>query len=130
MNRIIRLSNQGIYLSDVINQILSTNKLPKRPQEPKLNTTTPTKEQIKLYQTLSDNYPNLVEKYLKEKEKYRVEDKRIQDEIKEAIWEDTGLCFIPEQYREKVWSFAWNKKHSYGYAELINFLQDLVDIFE
>ena len=130
MNRISKLTKQGIDLTIAIDSIQAINKLPKRPQEPKLNTTTPTKEQMELYQTLSDNYPSLVEKYLKEKEEYRIENNKIQDEIKEAIFEDTGLGYIPKQYQEKIWSFAWNEKHSGGYNDVISFLNELVEIFD
>jgi len=106
MNRVLELKKYKDYLSDCIEEVLATNKLPKRPQEPKLNTTTPTKEQMELYQTLSDNYPSLVEKYLKEKEEYRIENDKIQAEIKEAIFEETGLGYIPKQVPVKDLEFC------------------------
>ena len=130
MNRVLELKKYKDYLSDCIQEVLATNKLPKRPQEPKLNTATPTKEQIEWYQQASDNYPSLLEKYLKEREDYRIENDKIQDELKEAIFEETGLSYIPRQYQEKIWSLAWREKHSGGYSDVISFLNDLVDIFE
>lgn len=36
---------------------------------------------------------------------------------------------IPEQYRDKVWSYAWSDGHSNGYSEVFNILCSLVEIF-
>jgi len=130
MNRVIELAKKEEYLSKAIEKILDTNVFPKRPQEPKLNTFNPTKEQLDYYQQALDTYPILVDRFLRLREEYREENKCIQAEIKEAIWEDTGLNFIPEQYREKVWNLAWNEKHSHGYVEVISFLYNLVEVFQ
>lgn len=37
---------------------------------------------------------------------------------------------IPEQYREKIYNFAWDLGHAYGYKEVLLYLQDLADIFK
>lgn len=53
----------------------------------------------------------------------------IEQEIEARIKEDSGLNSIPEQYRDKVWRYAWDQGHSAGYHEVQNHLVNLVGIF-
>jgi len=46
------------------------------------------------------------------------------------ICQDAGLNNIPEKYRSKVFSYAWERNHSYGYHDVRSALCELVDIFE
>ena len=45
------------------------------------------------------------------------------------IREKSGLNDIPEDKRSKVYSLAWDRGHSSGYAEVYNELVSLVDLF-
>jgi len=54
----------------------------------------------------------------------------IEQEVEARIKEDSGLNSIHEQYRDKVWSYAWQKGHSSGYGEVSNILCELVSIFQ
>jgi hypothetical protein len=49
--------------------------------------------------------------------------------IENLIREESGLNFIPEQYRDRVYAHAWQTGHSSGYSEVYNHLCELVDIF-
>lgn len=37
---------------------------------------------------------------------------------------------VPEQYRSKVYSVAYDRGHAYGSNEVFSVLQDLISIFE
>jgi len=50
--------------------------------------------------------------------------------IVEWMKENSGLNDIPEQYRSKVYSLAYERGHSSGYYEVMNNLLDLVHIFD
>lgn len=54
----------------------------------------------------------------------------IEQEVETRIKEDSGLNSIPEQYRDKVWRYAWEEGHSAGYHEVQIHLINLVDIFQ
>ena len=53
----------------------------------------------------------------------------IENVIVEFIKEMSGLNDIPEQYRDKVYSKAYEYGHSSGLSEVYNTLLDLVEIF-
>lgn len=50
--------------------------------------------------------------------------------IEDYIYESVNIESIPEKYRDKVKSYAWERSHSYGYSEYYNVLLGLIDIFE
>jgi hypothetical protein len=50
--------------------------------------------------------------------------------IVEWMKENSGLNDIPEQYRSKVYSLAYERGHSSGHSEVMSNLIDLVHIFE
>ncbi len=54
----------------------------------------------------------------------------VQSEMKCIICDESGLNDIPEQYRDKVYSKAWQDGHSGGYIEVYNELLDLVALFK
>ena len=37
---------------------------------------------------------------------------------------------VPEQYRDKLWEYAYMQGHSCGYQEVYNYMLDLVEIFK
>ena len=90
----------------------------------------------------SDNI-KMVKEHLQNLEKYE-EDKKaynaaveknapVNDEINEVfleyLKEKSGLNTIPKQYRDKVYSYAYQQGHSSGYGEVSSYLIELVDIF-
>jgi len=54
----------------------------------------------------------------------------VEHEITDLINRESGLLNIPEQYRAKIWSIAWEEGHSAGYHEVYQWLCRLVEIFE
>lgn len=55
--------------------------------------------------------------------------RKVNELIETLIREESGLNLIPEQYRDKVYAYAWQTGHSSGYSEVYNHLSELVDIF-
>lgn len=47
--------------------------------------------------------------------------------IREYIDKESGLNDIPEKYRDKVRSYAWERGHSGGYGEYYNVLCGILD---
>ena len=79
-----------------------------------------------------------LEKYEKEKEEWDKKEKKYKDienatswELEEYMKKQSGLySSVPEKYRSKVYSHAWQEGHSNGYYEVYLHLQELVEIFE
>ena len=81
-------------------------------------------------------YADLLEKWEIEKEAWDLRKKECQKifndidfVIESFIKEEAGLDSVPEQYRDKVWSKAWEMGHSDGYYSVYQKLESLVDIF-
>lgn len=100
-----------------------------KPVQPKLKSQTPTEEELKVYKTQIREYEVALDKYKTEDAFYRKEGSRLFDLLEEKIKEDSGLNDIPEQYRNKVYSYAWEQGHSSGFGEVYNYLCSLVNIF-
>ena len=81
-------------------------------------------------------YGSVLAQYEKELEEYKlteVLDRSIRNSIDNIIVEfikyEAGLDNIPMQYRDKVYSYAYSKGHSYGHHEIYNELVQLIEIF-
>ena len=101
-----------------------------RPIRPILHTNTPNKEELEEYNSKLDVYTKESAEYEKSVNAYKEEFVRLYGLLEDMIKEDSGLNTIPEQYRDKVYSYAYQQGHSSGYGEVYNYLLDLVDIFE
>ena len=108
---------------------LGNMKYPKKPHEPRLLSFKPSVEDIENYQKQLDEYSSLLESYKEAKKIYDEVSNTIASIKEEMIRDDSGLNNIPEQYREKVYSVAWNNGHSDGYISVYNHLCELVEIF-
>jgi len=65
------------------------------------------------------------------KEAYNEHNRTINNVIVDYIKDVSGLnTVVPKQYRDKVYSYAWQESHSNGYHEVYLTLIDLVEIFE
>lgn len=49
--------------------------------------------------------------------------------LEQFIKHEADLDSVPEQYRAKLYSYAWERGHSSGYSEVYGCLEDLVAIF-
>lgn len=65
----------------------------------------------------------------KDKDEYNKVSSEIGHLMEEFIRERSGLNSIPEQYRDKVYSNAYQSGHSSGMSQVFNDLLDLVEIF-
>jgi hypothetical protein len=99
---------------------------PTKPIEPKNGTP----EDYKKYATEMLGYSELLGEYKTLLTEYNKALSEGDVVFQAFIWKNTGLnTEVPEQYRSKVWSMAYQLGHSYGYSEIQNYLLDLVDIF-
>jgi hypothetical protein len=100
-----------------------------KPRAPLLMNNKPTKEAVERYTIAVEQYTLDLAEYKTKDEVYRAESLRLWNLLENKIKEDSGLNDIPEQYRDKVYSYAYQQGHSSGYSEVYNYLLDLVDIF-
>jgi len=103
-------------------------KYPTKPIKPRLEQKHASGDAI-IYANSLNKYEIDYEKYKLELEKYNKETAKINTAIEEYIKDASGLNTIPEQYRDKIYSYAYGQGHSSGYIEVYNELCNLVDIF-
>lgn len=100
-----------------------------KPYEPKLKNLKPTGEEISEFLAKNEIYKKDLEEYKTKDNFYKQESRRLYDLLEEKIKEDSGLNDIPEQYRDKVYSYAYREGHSSGYGAVYSILINLVEIF-
>lgn len=98
------------------------------PTKPKLNNKHSAAEAM-VYGTLLADYEYVMEAYRKESKKINEYNNAINTIITDYICMEAGLQDIPEQYRSKVWSKAYQDGHSEGHIGIYNNLLELIDIF-
>ena len=96
---------------------------PSRPTKDNSETLTVYLKEIKGYEINKGIYDREWEEAQAESEFYTLI-------LAEYMKELSGLNDIPEQYRNKVYCYAWSEYHSNGLSEIYNHLLDLVDIFK
>lgn len=89
-----------------------------------------TSEDVGKYQKNLQHFEKLYDNYKLEKEQYNTNRSKIESVIVEYIKDVAGLDTIPEQYREKVYSKAYEDGHSSGYYEVFLKLISLLEIFD
>ena len=110
-----------------IEEKLAERKYAEKPVKPKM--TGNTSEDAKKYAIDLEDYEFQMDVYRELRVECAAHNLAIEQEIESRIKEDSGLNSIPEQYRDKVWSYAWSQGHSAGYHEVQNHLVNLVGIF-
>ncbi len=124
------LQQLSVYLAEKEIKTYLNDLYPHRPEEPKLRNVTPTEEELSIFLAEKEEYQKLSKEYETNNDFYESESKRLYDILDDIIREDSGLNGIPEQYRDKVYSYAYENGHSSGYIEIYNYLLDLVEIFK
>lgn len=104
----------------------SENPNPNRPPTPPLDD--PGK--LRTYADAIEKWNIEIEEWKKTRQKETEYNNKISDAISKYIQDESGLNSIPEQYRSKVYAYAWDQGHSSGYYEVYNYLISLVDIFK
>ena len=79
-------------------------------------------DEMEEYEKLKSNFKNVKGAYTRARNE-------VDTLIEQLIGEESGLNSIPEQYRTKVYGYAYEQGHSRGYSEIYNYLCSLVDIF-
>lgn len=107
-----------------LNQELEFPKTPKKPIANISNSSNAKQYAIEL-EEYEKKYAEYEVRYFEYKKvKFAIENVAV-----EFIKEMSGLNEIPEQYRDKVYSKAYEYGHSSGLSEVYNTLVDLVEIF-
>lgn len=103
---------------------------PSMPSKPRL-TKNPNAEEARKYANEVDNFEFVMAQYRKEKEAYSAISSPLECLFTDLTKDLSGLnTSVPEQYRDKVYSYAYQRGHSSGHSEILNCLYDLVAIFE
>ena len=104
---------------------------PTKPYKPQLKVISPSLEDINTYIEELERYTKEKDKYDRDWSTYTVKKNDIESKIEKLIKEESGLnTVVPEKYRDKVYSHAWEEGHSNGYYEVYLHLYKLVNIFE
>lgn len=124
-------NSDSMSIHDITNKVISSNeyKYPETLVIPKLSHNH-TSVDAKKYAEDLELYENEKKSYHEKLNLHRNESYRLESLIEEFIKEESGLNTIPEYYREKVYSYAYEQSRSNGYSELFNTLRDLIYIFE
>jgi hypothetical protein len=88
-----------------------------------------TSDDVFIYGNLLKGYEDQMEKYKADKAVYDQANHDIESVIEEYVKSEAGLDDVPEQYRAKVYSYAYQEGHSSGWSGIYNHLIELVDIF-
>ena len=88
-----------------------------------------TSEDARKYADEMDAFEKLKKDYDKEMLAWKERENSINSVIVDYIKDMASLDTVPEQYREKVYAYAWDNGHSDGYYEVYLKLESLVDIF-
>lgn len=102
-------------------------EFPKTPKKPIANITN--SFNAKQYAIELEEYEKKCAEYDVRFSEYKKVKIEIENIIVEFIKKMSGLNDIPEQYRDKVYSKAYEYGHSSGLSEVYNTLLDLVEIF-
>ncbi len=101
-----------------------------KPKEPSLKSLKPTEEDMTLFLSEKEKYKIDLEEYKIKNTFYGDESMRLYPLLEEKIKDDSGLNSIPEQYRDKVYSYAYEQGRGSGYGEVYHYLCNLVEIFD
>lgn len=102
---------------------------PKPPIKPLLSVIH-TSDDVGIYQKNLQHYEKAYEEYKKEKESWVTNQRVINKIIEQYIKDQSGIDSIPEQYRDKLYSKAYEDGHSNGYYEVYLKLISLIEIFD
>jgi hypothetical protein len=98
---------------------------PKKPLAPKIHTS----ESIKNYSSELETYETNLKEYEITRRACNIREIKINNIIIDYIKYASNIETIPEQYRDKVYSKAYEKGHSSGFYEIYCDLCGLVEIF-
>jgi len=118
--------NMYQQIQDLLDKIGSYPEKPKKPVLDRNHNA----EQARDYAMSMEVYEVRFAEFEKNRIAYYQRQGEIEHMIVDLISRESGLFNIPEQYRKKVWSIAWEEGHGAGYHEVYQWLTRLVEIFE
>ncbi len=102
---------------------------PEKPKKPVLLTGA-TSDDMRKYADDFDEFQVKFAEFEAKRVEYYQRKSEVEASVVEFIKDESGFNSIPEQYRAKIWSIAWEEGHSAGYHEVYQWLCRLVEIFE
>jgi hypothetical protein len=101
---------------------------PKKPAKPAYSSLK-TSAHARQYADELDAWEESRKKYEADHGAYMDKVNHLNELLETHIKDVAGVSMVPKQYRDKLWSLAWDRGHSSGYSEVYNELSLLVDIF-
>lgn len=105
-------------------------EFPTKPNPPQTLSRNHDAKDLEEYTVAFKKYEADYKDWAKKSDEYRVNYQKINEAIEEYIKWAAGLHQVPEKYRVKLWTKAWEDGHSSGYSEVFGCLASLVYIFE
>lgn len=108
---------------------MAHNHYPTRPKKPREPDYTVTDAQRFAFEM--ETYEKDLTEYENQKKFYAEMQDELDIYLKQRVWNEAGLASInlSQERKEKIWDYAWEQGHSYGYYEVYSYLNDLVDLF-
>jgi hypothetical protein len=103
-------------------------QLPRKPIKPAQKAGMSSNE-VRAYAELLANWERAVEAWRKDWNSVCGQHKEVSAAIEQHIKDEAGLDQVPEQYRDRVYSHAWDSGHANGYYEVYSHLCSLIHIF-
>lgn len=100
--------------------------LPK-PSKPKLPSVYATSTEVQDYLVKLKAFEYLELAWKKSQEEYRNENSRLHQLFKFLLEEEAGI--VPEHQKNRLFSLAWEYRHSYGLAEVESYYSQLAELF-
>lgn len=123
----------GFYETIEYGKLFIDISYPSRPSKPstKKLLSCLSSQEIKDYALEVEKYEEAEIIYNKDRKKYEAQQVEVNGILENFVKEEAGLnSVVPEKYRDKVYSKAYEYGHSSGWSEIYNYLLDFVDIFE
>ncbi len=102
---------------------------PEKPKKPILSNPHTSQDAAKYTSDLA-LYETRMVRYKEESDAHRNHCNEISRVIEEYIKDEAGISIVPEQYRDKLYRYAYSEGHSSGYYQVFNTLTQLIEIFE
>ena len=128
LNSLIKTTDINIILENYRNIFDSLCKKPSKISKPFLKTNANSTEVLEYAEKLK-TYETDLEKYNILKKEYDECERNYREALEDFLKNNSDLSNVPKQYRDKVYSYAYEQGHSDGYYSVFNKLNELCEIF-
>lgn len=124
------LPETGDVYQDIDNARHLKVDCPNHPRPPQKPNSGAAPKEYRIYADLLEKYDAAMVEYNTNRDIISKHNHEVDNLIENYIKAAAGLNDIPEQYRNKVWTLAYDRGHGSGYYVVFLQLLELVDIFE